>query len=111
MKMCAKGTLAALILGSLILTALPALADTYSPEIDWRQYQQQQRILQGAQSGQITPREYARLERQQARIAAAEARMKADGRFTRRERVRLNHRLGHSSAHIFRARHNGRVVR
>ena len=37
-------------------------------EVDRREQRQQERIAQGVQSGQLTPRETARLERKEARI-------------------------------------------
>ena len=109
MQRWSKLAMAGLVAGGLVLGSFPALAGPYSPRIDRRQVRQQGRIYQGVNSGQVTPREYRSLQREQARIRLAEARMKADGRFTRGERARLNHRLNLSSRHIYRAKHNGRV--
>ena len=78
--------------------------------IDWREANQQRRINQGLQSGQLTPQEFNRLEREQARIQAAESRMRADGRLDPRERARLNAMLDRSSRHIYRAEHNNQVA-
>ena len=97
------------ILGcSLTLASLPAVAGTYCPWIDWREHRQQERIYQGVRSGQITPGEYARLEREQAHIRRAEARMKSDGVLTRNERARLARMENKASRDIYRAKHNGR---
>jgi hypothetical protein len=103
--------IAGILVGGLLLAGLPAQAGTYAPRIDAREAYQQARIQQGVNSGQITPREYYRLERQQARIRAAEARMKADGRLTRRERARLHQMLNNSSRSIYYAKHNYCQVR
>lgn len=97
---------AGLVSGGLLLASLPALAETGSPRIDQREAYQQGRIYRGVDSGSITPREFNRLENQQSRIQAAEARMKADGRYTRRERLRTRHMLNHSNRSIYRATHN-----
>jgi hypothetical protein len=100
---------AGLVAGSLTLGSFPAWAGTNSPGIDRREYNQQNRLYQGVDSGRVTPRENFLLQREQARINAAEARMKADGQLTRRERARLHSRLDASRRHIYRAKHNGRV--
>jgi len=109
MQRWSKLVVAGLVAGSMVLGSLPALARPYSNTINQRQYRQQSRIYQGVASGQITPWECRLLQREQARIRAAEARMKADGRFSKRERARLQHRLNLTSRQIYRAKHNGRV--
>lgn len=103
--------LTGIMVGGLALASLPAQADTYTPRIDKREAYQQGRIYQGVNSGQITPREYYTLQAQQARIRGAEARMKADGRITNRERARLHAMLNNSSRTISWAKHNNRRVR
>jgi hypothetical protein len=111
MRKWTEGMMAALVVGSFCLGSLPVLGQTTnSPGIDAREANQQRRITQGVESGQITPREFNRLERQQGRIQAAEARMKADGNLTPKERAKLQKRLDHSSRKIYRAKHNNRAV-
>jgi hypothetical protein len=90
MRSWRKLAIAGLVSGGLVLGSFPALAGAESPRIDHREAYQQGRIYRGVDSGSITPREFNRLEMQQNRIRAAEARMKADGRYTRRERVRTH---------------------
>lgn len=109
MQRWSKLVVAGLVAGGLVLSSLPVLARPYGKTINQRQYRQQSRIYQGVGSGQITGREFRVLQREQARIWLAEARMKADGRFTGRERARLQHRLNLAGRHIYRAKHNGRV--
>ncbi len=103
-----KLAIAGLVSGGLVLGSFPGLAGAESPRIDNREVYQQGRIYQGVESGQITPREFNRLENQQSRIQTGEARMKADGRYTRRERVRTQQRLNSSNCNIYRAKHNNR---
>jgi hypothetical protein len=86
--------------------AVPAAAGG----IEQRQQNQQGRIQQGIHAGSLTPAEAARLEREQFRIERMERRLKADGNFTRRDRARVQHRLDHSSRHIYRAKHNRRAA-
>lgn len=75
--------------------------------INARQQRQQQRILNGIRSDELTRREVARLETQQARIASAEARARNSGdEFTLRERARIQVRLNHSSWRIYRQKHD-----
>src|SRR5258707_14641186 len=63
-----------------------------TPGVDRREHRQQRRIHQGVKSGSLSRREAARMERQQARTRRLEAKAKADGKGTRRQRARLQHR-------------------
>jgi hypothetical protein len=84
------------------LAAAPADA-----RINQRQAHQQTRIEHGVASGQLTPRETYRLERQQARIAAYEARSRADGGgLSGRERYRIERMQDRASRNIHRQRHD-----
>ena len=74
--------------------------------IDDRQDNQKDRIKQGVASGELTRGETHRLVHQQRKIAAQERRFKSDGNFTVGERARIQHRLDHSSANIYRKKHN-----
>lgn len=88
------------------LSAL-AIANPASAHINQRQDRQQHRIAQGTASGHLTPRESARLERQQAHIARYEARSRADGGgLNRRERANLARMQSHASRNIYRQKHD-----
>ena len=90
-------------IGVAAIAAMPAEA-----RINQRQAHQQQRIARGVASGQLNAREAARLERQEARIAAYEARSRADGGgLSARERARIEHMQDRESRHIYRQRHDG----
>ena len=97
---------------ALILTAfaLPALAQgtTATPRIDQRLSNQEQRIEQGEQSGALTQREAATLEKREARTQADLAAAKSDGSVTRAERAGLHHELNGNSRAIARKKHNRR---
>jgi uncharacterized membrane protein YebE (DUF533 family) len=98
-------TLAAVALTTCL--AGTALADTTAtPRVHRRQVRQQERIAQGVHSGQLTPRETARLEAGQGHVAAMKERAKSDGVVTPRERARLAHAQNVQSRHIDRAKHN-----
>lgn len=111
MQKWSKAMMIGVIAGSLLLGSLPALAQSiYDPRIDVREQNQQQRIQQGVNSGQLTPREANHLEAQQSRIQATENRMKADGNLTRGERARLTRMENHANRNIYHKRHNARTV-
>ena len=75
--------------------------------VNARQQRQQQRILNGVRTDELTRREVGRLETQQARIAAAEARARTSGDgFTLRERARIQDRLNRASRNIYRQKHD-----
>ena len=89
-------------IGVAAIAAVPAEA-----RINQRQAHQQERIWRGVANGQLTARETYRLERQEARIAAYEARSRADGGgLSARERVRLEHMQDRESRRIHRQRHD-----
>lgn len=100
-------------LGAAVLLALSGLAaaqapadSTATPRIDQREVRQQQRIAEGAASGQLTPRETTRLEKREAKISADEAAAKADGKVTRAERAHLRHEENRASRAIHRQKHD-----
>ncbi|MBI5640193.1 MAG: hypothetical protein HZA17_07205 [Nitrospirae bacterium] len=102
-------------LGSILITAALMLmvggvvyAGTADPGIQDRIEDQQQRIDQGIASGELTRAEADRMQDNLNRIKADEARLKADGKLTPRERARLNKELDHNSKAIYRKKHNPR---
>ena len=87
--------------------AMPALAQsTATPNIDKREAMQQKRIDQGVQSGQLTQKEAARLEKGQDRIKNMEAKAKADGKVTPKEREHIEHAQNQESRKIYREKHD-----
>src|SRR5262245_16427988 len=89
------------------LTSLLMLGNlSWAATIDQREWRQQRRIWSGYRSGDLTPREFRRLEREQAHIRHSEARALRDGEFTARERMRLDREQDRANRHIFRQRHD-----
>ena len=82
-----------------------------TPKVGTRQANQQERIVAGAQSGQLTPREAGKLEMQQAKIQHDKRAAKADGVVTPRERARLKREQNRASRHIAREKHDGQTRR
>src|SRR3569833_2613000 len=98
--------LAALVTAS----ALPAAAQANTPRVDQRQANQEARIQQGVQSGQLTPKEAAHLEHGQAKVQAQEDKAKADGKVTARERAKLAKAQNKQSRKIARKKHNSKTT-
>ena len=75
--------------------------------INARQHREQARIRQGIRSGELTRREAARLEAEQARIRVDEAyARRSGGEFTARERARIQRELNRASRDIYRQKHD-----
>ena len=82
-------------------------AQTGKRSVNSREHRQQKRIYQGAKSGELTPREISRLERQQAQIRRTEAKYRNSGDgLSRGERYRLEHKLNQTSRSIKRQKHD-----
>ncbi len=98
-------THAKLLSAVLVLSlSAPALA----AEVDRRQANQQARISEGVESGQLTPGETARLERREARIRREIRRDRAanGGKLTPAEKAKINREQNRTSRQIYRAKHN-----
>lgn len=87
--------------------ALPVLAQTAStPRIDQREANQQRRIDQGVQSGALTQKEAARLEKGQDKVEKMEDKAAADGKVTAKERARIEKAQDRQSRRIARQKHD-----
>ena len=102
-----RATIAALISAAIIA---PAAAQTATPGVDKRQANQEARIQQGVQSGQLTPKEAAKLEKGQAKVQAKEDKAKADGVVTAKERARLAKAQKKQSRKIYKEKHDKQVA-
>ena len=91
--------------------AMPAFAQTATPKLDQREANQQRRIDQGVNSGQLTGKEAARLEKRADRLNAAEAKAKSDGVVTKAERARLEREANRNSRVIAREKHDRQVAK
>jgi CRISPR/Cas system-associated endoribonuclease Cas2 len=114
MKTTCKQWVAAISLLGVLATPAAAqnvapASGTRTPVVRKRQLRQQQRIKQGVQSGELTPAETRRLEREQGRIQADKLNAKADGTVTPQERARLQREQNRASRDIYRLKHNERT--
>lgn len=98
-------------LAALAFVSVSALAQSdNTPRVDKREATQTDRIEQGMNSGALTPKETARVDRGQARVQADEAAAKADGKVTKHERVALTRAQNHQSRVIKHLKHNDRTT-
>ena len=98
-------TLAIASIGAFAQAAAPV-----TPRVDQREANQQARIQQGVASGLLTPRETAKLEKQQRHIARAEAHAKADGVVTPAERRHIRRMQDRASKNIYAQKHDAQVA-
>lgn len=91
--------------------AAPAFcqSDNPAPVINQRKENQQDRIANGVESGQLTARETRNLEKHEAGLNAEEKRMETrdDGSLTAADKARLTRQQNRLSRGIYRDKHNG----
>ncbi len=98
-----------LIIATSLVAAMTTgvLADT----VDRRQANQAQRIEDARRAGELTRREQAALQAEQARIRALERSVKADGVVTRREARILDRAQDNAGRHIASESHDREKAR
>src|SRR6202047_4866739 len=105
------------LIASLALAPAASLAQTTTPppgqhdyNINQRKENQQDRIAQGVKSGQLTPGETAKLEKQQQGINRETAGMREanGGKLTAADRKAVNQQQNRASRNIYNKKHNGR---
>jgi hypothetical protein len=90
------------------LLAAPAFAQNAAVEVQ-RDVNQQTRIEAGLKSGQLSSAEAARLEREQARIAAAQHKALKDGSLGPREQRKIERMQDAASADINAQKHDAQL--
>ena len=102
--------LALAVFAILVVTSVNASAQTSRHcrrgNINARQERQQDRIARGINNGSLTAGEAARIESQEAKINAIEARLRENG-LSPSERARLERDLNRESRNIYRQEHDG----
>src|SRR5262245_47991755 len=104
-KILAMSVFAAFMLG----IASSSFAQTRTPAATKRQVNQQARIRQGVNSGELTRREAVRLEAEQAKVRAEKRIAKADGNVTPRERAKIQHDQNEDSRQIAKQKHDAQT--
>jgi len=94
----------------LAAAAAPAFAQANgAPGFTQRDVNQEQRIEQGLQSGQLTTREAAKLQREQGHIDQMESRALRDGNVSAAERARINAAQNKASRDIALEKHDAQT--
>jgi hypothetical protein len=91
-------------------SATTTTADPDHGTINQRKENQQDRIANGVNSGQLTPGETANLETKEAGLNKEEHTMRAEdnGKLTAADRAKLTRRQNHLSRQIYAKKHNSR---
>ena len=90
----------------LLATAPVFAAGPATSEVVQRDVNQQERIEQGLKSGQLSTREAGQLEAQEKRVDRVEAHDLKDGKLSAAETAQINRMENHSSAQIYKDKHN-----
>jgi hypothetical protein len=97
---------------TLVLCTMAAGAYAAGPRTDEvvdRDVNQQERIEQGLQSGQLSTHEAGQLERRETRIDRTEARDLKDGKLSPQEQARINRMQNRASANIAAQKHDAQT--
>ena len=86
-------------------TTVPA-GSTGTPELIKRQGLQQQRVIQGAASNQLSKKEADLLRAQEKKMARRDAAAKADSVATKKEREQLNSEASKNDRMMLKQKHN-----
>jgi uncharacterized membrane protein YebE (DUF533 family) len=92
------------------LAGMVAAQPVFAGRIGNRQANQDKRICQGIESGELTIKETRQLKRQQRLIRKHKRMAMADGSLTGKERVRLERQLDKAGKNIYRLKHNNRCL-
>ncbi|HTO43470.1 MAG TPA: hypothetical protein VML56_05290 [Burkholderiales bacterium] len=87
------------------LFAQPVLAQNTADTVQ-RNVNEQERIGKGLQSGQLTTKEAAKLEKGEANVEKMEQRAEADGKLSDAEKRRIEQAQNKESREIYREKHN-----
>lgn len=91
---------------ALVAPLLAAAQTTSTPRVDQRQVNQEARIQQGTQSGSLTQKEAANLEKGQTHVQNMENKAMADGKVTKKEASRIEHAQDNQSKKIEHQKHD-----
>jgi len=101
-----KARLTAMVTATIALLGVAGLSLAEAGTITKREERQQKRIAEGVESGQLTTKETARLEREQAKIETDREKAWSDGRLSKKEKAKLTREQDRASHHIYRQKHD-----
>lgn len=94
----------------LLFSATTALADDVKTNKELqRDVNQQERIEQGMQSGELNTKEASRLERQESRVNSMEAKAASDGKVSNTEAARIHRAQSQVSHDIYSEKHDAQT--
>lgn len=91
---------------ALIAPMLAAAQTTSTPRVDQRQVNQDARIDKGVQSGSLTQKEAAKLDKGQTHVQNMENKAMADGTVNKKEVSRIEHAQDQQSKKVYRQKHD-----
>ncbi len=103
-----KPSAIAFVVATLMATSAWA-ATPAAQEVTQRDVNQQDRIEQGLQSGQLNTREAGKLEKDESRVDKLEAHDLKDGKLTSKETEQINAAQNHVSNQIYQQKHDAQV--
>ena len=92
---------------AIVIAASLAAGSASAATIHQRRVNQQERIANGIATGQLSAREAARIEGQEARLGTELHYFRADGTLSPRERASVNSQQNRLSREIYRQKHDG----
>jgi hypothetical protein len=103
-----KRVIASVFAGMVLMASASFAAGEKDRRIQQRKENQQKRIVQGVKSGSLTPRETARIERQETTLNKEIRHDRKDGgKLTRSEKAKINRQQNRLSREIHNQKHDG----
>ena len=106
-----KSIVAAVVVAAFALPGLSIAQTASTPRVDQRQENQEKRIQQGVQSGELTKKETKHLEKGQAKVQKQENKAMADGTVTGKEAAHLEKAQDKQSKHIYKQKHDNQTAK
>jgi hypothetical protein len=96
--------------GTVLLGLAMAAGPMWGQNIRKREKRQQERIAQGVKSGELTPKETAKIERKEAKLHREIKRDRADGGgLSPQERAKITRQQNRASREIYREKHDNQT--
>ena len=111
-RLFVSGMVLAALCGPVVRAQSDSNGTTPPPTIQQPKQNQQDRIANGVQSGQLTTGETKNLENKEANLNKEERNMRAgdDGKLTTADRAKLNHQQNRLSNRIYQDKHNANTA-
>jgi hypothetical protein len=94
---------------TVLLGLAMAAGPMWGQNIRKREKRQQERIAQGVKSGELTPKETAKIERKEARLNREIRQERAEGPLTPKDRRQITRQQNRTSREIYREKHDNQT--